>query len=97
MASLADRFGRRKMIMWSAIVFAIGALGSGISGSTSFLIVSRIILGVAVGGASALFRCIWERLCPAEDMRKTIWSKSVNDNCRNAYCIWCKLCFCTCI
>ena len=36
MASLADRFGRRKMIMWSAIVFAIGALGSGISGVQAF-------------------------------------------------------------
>jgi sugar porter (SP) family MFS transporter len=70
MASLADRFGRRKMIMWSAIVFAIGALGSGISSSTSFLIVSRIVLGVAVGGASALVPMYMGEISPAETRGK---------------------------
>lgn len=70
MATLADCFGRRKMIMWSAIVFAIGALGSGISSSTSFLIVSRIILGVAVGGASALVPMYMGEISPAETRGK---------------------------
>lgn len=70
MASLADRFGRRKMIMWSAIVFAIGAIGSGISNSTSFLIGARIILGVAVGGASALVPMYMGEISPAETRGK---------------------------
>lgn len=70
MASLADRFGRRRMIMWSAIVFAIGAIGSGISSNTSFLIVARIILGVAVGGASALVPMYMGEISPAETRGK---------------------------
>ncbi|AKN33586.1 sugar:proton symporter [Clostridium carboxidivorans P7] len=70
MASLADRFGRRKMIMWSAIVFAIGAIGSAISKSTSFLIGARIILGAAVGGASALVPMYMGEISPAETRGK---------------------------
>lgn len=70
MASLADRFGRRRMIMWSAIVFAIGALGSAISTSVSFLIIARIILGAAVGGASALVPMYMGEISPAETRGK---------------------------
>ncbi|MBV4431248.1 sugar porter family MFS transporter [Clostridium tyrobutyricum] len=70
MASLADRFGRRRMIMWSAIVFVIGALGSAFSTSTSFLIFARIILGVAVGGASALVPMYMGEISPAEERGK---------------------------
>ncbi len=70
MASLADRYGRRKMIMWSAIVFAIGALGSAFSSSIEFLIIARIILGVAVGGASALVPMYMGEISPAETRGK---------------------------
>ncbi len=70
MASLADRFGRRRMIMWSAVVFAIGALGSGISSNTSFLVIARIILGVAVGGASALVPMYLGEISPAKTRGK---------------------------
>lgn len=70
MASLADRFGRRRMIMWSAIVFAIGAIGSGFSTNTSFLIIARIILGMAVGGASALVPMYMGEISPAETRGK---------------------------
>ncbi|MCR6699572.1 MFS transporter, partial [Escherichia coli] len=70
MASLADRFGRRRMIMWSAIVFALGALGSAVSTSTNLLIGARVILGVAVGGASALVPMYMGEISPAETRGK---------------------------
>ncbi|WP_234123474.1 sugar porter family MFS transporter [Clostridium hydrogenum] len=70
MASLADLFGRRRMIMWSAIIFAIGAFGSAISTSTAFLICARVILGVAVGGASALVPMYMGEISPAETRGK---------------------------
>ncbi|PJI07378.1 MULTISPECIES: sugar porter family MFS transporter [Clostridium] len=70
MASLADRFGRRRMIKWSAIVFAIGALGSAVSKNTSFLICARVVLGVAVGGASALVPMYMGEISPAETRGK---------------------------
>src|SRR5699024_12133317 len=58
--SLAGRFsdslGRRKMILVSAIIFMVGSVLSGIApvNGDYFLFVSRIILGLAVGAASAL-------------------------------------------
>lgn len=70
MASLADRFGRRKMIMWSAIIFIIGAIGSAISTSVTFLICARIVLGVAVGAASALVPMYMGEISPAKTRGK---------------------------
>ncbi|WP_239644108.1 MFS transporter [Oenococcus oeni] len=51
---MSDRFGRRKLVLLSAIIFFIGALGSAFSPEFWTLILSRIILGMAVGAASAL-------------------------------------------
>ncbi|WCJ47872.1 MFS transporter [Levilactobacillus brevis] len=45
----SDRFGRRKLLLLSAIIFFVGALGSAFSPEFWTLIISRIILGMAVG------------------------------------------------
>ncbi len=50
---LSDRYGRRLMIIASALVFIAGALGSAAAGSEAFLVGSRIVVGVAIGLASA--------------------------------------------
>ena len=42
---LADKFGRRNMLILAAILFIISAWGSGIAGSPSAFIVYRIIRG----------------------------------------------------
>lgn len=49
---LADRFGRRWMTMVAAVIFAVGALGSAFAPTVWLLIVSRIILGLAVGSST---------------------------------------------
>lgn len=49
---LADRLGRRKLLIVSAIVFGLGALGAALAPGTAWLIVARIIAGVAIGVAS---------------------------------------------
>jgi len=54
MAPLADKFGRKLMIMATAIIFALGSLACAFSGTPEILVVSRLILGVSVGAASAL-------------------------------------------
>lgn len=51
---MSDRLGRRKLLLISAVIFVVGALGSGFAPEFWTLIVSRIILGLAVGAASAL-------------------------------------------
>lgn len=49
---LADRFGRRWMTMLAAVVFAVGALGSAFAPTVGLLIVSRAVLGLAVGSST---------------------------------------------
>ena len=49
---LADRNGRRKTIMSLAVVFIVGTLACTLAPSTAVMIVGRLVLGLAVGGAS---------------------------------------------
>jgi sugar porter (SP) family MFS transporter len=48
----ADRLGRRKVLLVTAAIFGIGALASAVAPSPLVLIVSRIVLGLAIGLAS---------------------------------------------
>jgi MFS transporter, SP family, galactose:H+ symporter len=49
----ADKLGRRITIIASAVVFIIGALASAASPDLAVLVIARVLLGVAVGLASA--------------------------------------------
>src|SRR6266511_775028 len=48
----ADLFGRRRVLLVTAAIFGIGALASAVAPSPTVLIVSRVVLGVAIGLAS---------------------------------------------
>lgn len=50
--SLADRFGRRTMLIFTAILFAIGALLTGLEPYIAWLIGGRLAVGFAIGIAS---------------------------------------------
>jgi len=50
--SLTDKLGRRKILMASGVVFAVGALWSGFSANPSSLIAARLFLGIAIGTSS---------------------------------------------
>lgn len=52
--SLSDRFGRKGLLLVSAILFAISSLGTGLANSFSVFVAWRIIGGVAIGLASSL-------------------------------------------
>ena len=49
---LSDRLGRRKNILWVAVIFIFGALGTAVAWDMSSMIIARFILGLAVGCAS---------------------------------------------
>lgn len=51
---LSDAYGRKKILMVAAILFAISAIGSALAISVAMLIGARIIGGVGIGLASAL-------------------------------------------
>lgn len=46
---LSDYLGRKKTIIMNAIIFSIGALGSSFATNIGFLIIMRIIIGIAIG------------------------------------------------
>jgi len=50
--SLADRLGRRRLLIITAVVFGSGAIGAALSPDTTYLIIARIIAGSAIGIAS---------------------------------------------
>ncbi|EUJ26141.1 D-arabinose-proton symporter AraT [Listeria floridensis FSL S10-1187] len=65
---LSDKLGRRKMILISAVIFVIGSILCGISphNGSFFLIAARVILGLAVGAASALVPSYMSEMAPAK-------------------------------
>ncbi len=64
-SSLADKYGRKRMIIVSSIIFAIGAIGCALAPGMWTLILARIVLGVAVGAASALVPMYLSEMAPA--------------------------------
>jgi len=50
--ALADRLGRRKLLIVTAIVFGCGAIGAALAPGTAWLIAARLVAGVAIGIAS---------------------------------------------
>ncbi|ROR55074.1 sugar porter (SP) family MFS transporter [Luteococcus japonicus] len=64
---LADKLGRRRSILVAAIIFAVASLALGVSphGSLAYMIVMRVVLGLAVGAASALVPAYMAEMAPA--------------------------------
>jgi len=61
----AAAVGRRKIILVLAIIFAAGALGTALAPAVEWMIFFRLILGVAVGGASATVPVYIAEMAPA--------------------------------
>jgi len=49
---LADRLGRRRLLIATAAVFALGAVAAALAPDTSWLIAARVLAGTAIGIAS---------------------------------------------
>lgn len=63
---MSDKYGRKKLVLLSSIIFFVGAIGSAFCQGFATLIFSRIILGMAVGASSALIPTYLAELSPAE-------------------------------
>ena len=50
--ALADHFGRRKVIIVTAILFAVGAIGAAFALNVPMIVGFRLIIGIAIGVAS---------------------------------------------
>src|SRR5271170_5174841 len=49
---LADRLGRRRLLIMAAVVFGVGAIGAAVAPGTTWLVVARVVAGIAIGIAS---------------------------------------------
>ena len=62
---VAERYGRLPAMRAAAVLFLIGAVGSGLAGSLVILVVFRVIGGVAVGIASVIAPTYIAEIAPA--------------------------------
>lgn len=62
--SLADKFGRKPMLIATAAAFIVSAWGSGAAGSSASFVFFRILGGLAVGGASVLAPAYISEIAP---------------------------------
>lgn len=64
---LSDKLGRRKMILFSALVFVVFSIGCAIAPDNgwAYLGVVRVFLGLGVGAASALVPAYMSEIAPA--------------------------------
>jgi len=51
---ITDLYGRRKILLWIAVVFALTSLATGLASSFGMFLIARFLGGLAVGGASIL-------------------------------------------
>lgn len=62
---LADKFGRKKILLISAILFLVSAIGCAIATTPTFLVIARIVGGVGVGFAAMVAPMLISELSPA--------------------------------
>lgn len=62
---LADRYGRRALLMIAAVLFIISAWGSGVAGGSGEFVVYRVLGGLAVGAASVMAPAYIAEVSPA--------------------------------
>ena len=64
--TLADRYGRRSLLIAAAVLFILSAWGSGIATSSVEFVLYRIIGGIGVGAASVMAPAYISEIAPAK-------------------------------
>ena len=64
---LADRFGRKKVLLGSAVLFAVSAIGSALPQNLTQFVCARLIGGLGVGAASMISPLYISEVAPAEN------------------------------
>jgi MFS transporter, SP family, sugar:H+ symporter len=62
---LADRYGRRSLLIVAALLFILSAWGSGVAGGSFEFVIYRVIGGLAVGAASVMSPAYISEIAPA--------------------------------
>jgi len=69
---LSDRFGRRRVLMLCAILFALSAIGAALPRTLAEFVTARIVGGLAIGAASVLAPLYIAEVAPARDRGRLV-------------------------
>jgi SP family galactose:H+ symporter-like MFS transporter len=69
---LADRLGRRRLSIATAIIFCLGAAGAALAPDTAWLITARVVAGVAIGVASFVSPLYISEIAPVDIRGKLV-------------------------
>jgi len=70
--TLADRLGRRKLLIITAAIFGLGAVGAAAAPGTPWLVASRLVVGVAIGIASFVAPLYISEIAPVDIRGKLV-------------------------
>ena len=70
--ALSDKFGRKRLLMFSALLFAITSVGNGLAGTFAVFVTWRMLGGTAIGLASSLSPMYISEVAPARMRGKLV-------------------------
>jgi len=75
--SLSDRFGRRGLLIAAAVVFGVGAVGAALAPGMAWLVIARIVAGMAIGVASFVAPLYISEIAPVSIRGKLVSTNQV--------------------
>lgn len=69
---LSDKYGRKKVLILSALLFIVSAIGCAIAETPSFLVIARIVGGIGVGFAAMVAPLFISELSPARQRGRLV-------------------------
>jgi SP family arabinose:H+ symporter-like MFS transporter len=63
---ISDKIGRKKVLIYTAILFAISSIGAGLASNLALFILFRVIGGIGIGAASMLSPLYISEVAPAK-------------------------------
>jgi len=69
---LADRLGRRRLLILTALVFGLGAIGAALAPGTAWLLAARVVAGTAIGIASFVAPLYISEIAPVDIRGKLV-------------------------
>jgi SP family sugar porter-like MFS transporter len=76
--ALSDRFGRKRLLIFSALLFVVSSLATGLAQTFSAFVLWRIVGGVAIGIASNLAPMYIAEIAPAATRGKLVSLNQLN-------------------
>jgi sugar porter (SP) family MFS transporter len=69
---LSDRFGRRRMVIFVGVLFALGSIASALSPSVPVLLASRFLLGLSAGSSTQIIPVYIAEVAPPKHRGKMV-------------------------